>query len=201
MPSGRFLNLRAKPFNDADLLLDVLSKEGERRVLTAKNALRSKRRFGGGVLEPLNFVEIYFTQAKSGFLYVQEARVLHGFQDLRKDYKKLERAFYFVQMVSQGTHEGLTDNTRLFDLLGNSLRTLEKTERLDLLQLHFEMKYLFYMGFLALNEETSEFVAHPVQDHHKIHLTSDEYFDLKQRVKSTMKQFELSLKQDLHSHL
>ncbi len=175
MPSGRFINLRAKPFKDADLILDVLSKEGERLVLTAKNARNSRRRFSGGVLEPLNFVEIYYTQAKSGYLYVQEAKVIKGFAGLRQDYRKLEMAFHFVKLIAKATYEGLPDNKSLFDLLGNSLHSLETTDQPHLLRLQFELKYLYYLGFLALDDDTIEFVLKPVSLHRQIDLTDDEY--------------------------
>ncbi len=191
MPSGRFINLRAKPFRDADLILDVLSKEGERFVFTAKNALNSRRRFSGGVLEPFNFVEIFYTQAKSGFYYVQEARVIEAFAGLRKDYRKLELAFHFVKLISKGTYEGLSDNKNLFDLLGNSLKTLETSDTPHLLRLQFELKYLFYLGFLALNDDTGEFIAKPVRSHHEIHLTEDEYLYLNQLTQKLLREGDL----------
>ena len=196
MPAGRFLNLRAKPFRDADLILDVLSKEGERLVLTAKNAANSKRRFSGGVLEPLNFVEIYYTQAKSGFLYVQEARVLYPFAGLRKDYGKLEVAFHFLKLIAKGTHEGLPDNRRLFNLLGNSLRVLETTDKPQLLKLQFELKYLYYLGFLGLDDDTNEFVAKPISQHQQIELTDDELLYLKKMIKGRLKESDLLIKDE-----
>lgn len=188
MPSGRFLTLRAKPFRDADLILDVISKEGERLVLTAKNALNSKRRFGGGVLEPLNFVEILYTQAKSKYLYVQEAKLVYSFSGLRSDYQRLELAFYFLKLVTKGTYEGLQDNKALFDLLGNSLKVLEETQSLNTLKLQFEFKYLYYLGVLALDEDTSEFIAKPVSQHSQIELTDEEYHYLSQMTKKGLQE-------------
>ena len=196
MPSGKFLNLRAKAFNDADLILDVLSREGERLVLTAKNALLSKRRFSGGVLEPLNFSEIYYTQAKSGYLYVQEARVIYPFSGLRSDYRKLEVAFHFLKLISKATYEGLPDNKRLFDLLGNSLKALEATDQGHLLKLQFELKYLFYLGFLAPDDDTGEFVAKPVGSHNQIKLTDDEYLYLNQVTQRQLKDCDLQIREE-----
>ena len=192
MPSGRFINLRAKPFKDTDLIMDVLSKEGERLTLTAKGALNSRRRFMGGVLEPLNFVEIYFTKAKSGYLYVQEAKVIESFSGLRKDYAKLEMAFHFVKLISKATYEGLSDNKRLFDLLGNSLKVLENTDRPHLLRLQFELKYLYYLGFLALDDDTNEFVAKPVSLHRQIDLTDEEYLYLNKHTQHLLRTTDLT---------
>ncbi len=192
MPSGRFINLRAKPFHDGDLLVDVLSKEGERLTLTAKNALQSKRRFAGGVLEPINFVEIFYTQARSGYLYIQEAQIIYPFTGLRSNYRNLEVAFHFLNLISKSTYEGLPDNQRLFDLLGNSLRALEETDQPLMLKLQFELKLLYYLGFLALNDDTSEFIAKPVSLHKQIDLTDDEYFYLAKTAQHHLKEINLN---------
>lgn len=199
MPSGRFINLRAKPFNDADLIIDALSVDGERMVLTAKNAMRSKRRFGGGVLEPINFVEFFYTQARSGYHYIQEARIIYPFQGLRQDYKKLECAFHFLRLIGKAAQEGLPDNKMLFDLLGNALKVLESSERIDVLKLQFELKYLFYLGFLGLDNDTHEFVAKPIREHKNINLTDDEYHYLKTFAKNSIRE-SLSLRPEQEAH-
>jgi len=196
MPSGRFINLRAKPFKDADLIIDALSKEGERLVLTAKNARKSKRRFGGGVLEPLNFVEIYYTQAKSGFLYIQEAKIIYPFSGLRSDYRKLECSFKFLKLIAKATYEGLLDNKRLFDLLGNTLRVLENCDDPRILKLQFELKYLYYLGFLAIDDDTSEFIAKPVSLYRQIKLTDDEYMYLNQMTQRRLREGSIQEIQD-----
>lgn len=196
MPSGRYLLLRAKPFNNADLIIDALSKEGEKLVLTAKNATNSRRRFSGGVLEPLNFVEIYYTQAKSGYHYIQEARIVYGFAGLRENYRKLELSFHFLKLISKATYEGLADNSQLFDLLGNALRALETTEKEDLLKLQFELKYLFYLGFLEPDDDTSEFVAKPISLHNQIELTEDESLYLSQLAKRRLRDTQIEVHQE-----
>ncbi len=196
MPSGRFINLRAKPFKDADLIIDALSKEGERLVFTAKNALMSKRRFSGGVLEPLNFVEISYTEAKSGYLYVQEAKVIYPFSGLRDDYKKLELSFHFLKLISKATYEGLPDNKRLFDLLGNTLRALEVTDAPQTLKLQFELKYLYYLGFLGLDDDVAEFVAKPIHLHRQIELTPDEHTYLAQLTRRRLRESDISIREE-----
>ena len=199
MPSGKFINLRAKAFNDSDLLIDALSKEGEKWVFTAKNALKSRKRFSGGVLEPINFVEIFYTESKSGYYYIQEAKVIEDFPELRKNYQKLQWAFHFLKMISKGTREGLGDNKSLFDLLGNSLNTLQTCNNPLHLKLHFEIKFLYYLGFLDLNEDTSEFVARPVSENHKIHLTDEEFSFIDQKTKKLLKEMDLTLREEFDS--
>lgn len=191
MPSGRFINLRAKTFKESDLIIDALSKEGERFTFNAKNAVKSKRRFSGGVLEPLNFVEFFYTQAQSGFFYIQEAKLIYDFSGLRNNYRRLECAFHFLKLISKGTREGLQDNKQLFDLLGNTLKVLETSENPNLLKLQFELKYLFYLGFLAINKDTEEFISKPVSAYEQIKLTDDEYMYLNQYASGQLKQIDV----------
>lgn len=190
MPSGKFILLRAKKFRECDLIIDALSNDGEKVTLKAMNALKSKRRFAGGLLEPLNFVELHFTESKVGNLIVQEGKVLYGFPRLREDYNKLEVAFRIIKMIQKGSQEGF-DQQELFDLLGNTLKQLEITESPQLLRLQFELKYLFYLGFLAPNGDTSEFVSKKVSEHQSIKLTDDEFQYLSKISAQHLKQIEL----------
>ena len=187
MPSGKFINLRANAFNDSDLMIDTLGKKGERFSLTAKNALKSQRRFGGGVLEPLNFVEFFYTRARSGYLYLQEARLIDGFCGLRQDYHKLEVGFHFLKLITGGCREGLSDNSSLFDLLGNGLKALEFSQSSEILKLHFEVKYLYYLGFLSLDSDTREFVARPLNQYQQIRTTREELFRINQIISDQLK--------------
>ena len=188
MLSGRFLILRSKVFKESDLIIDALSKEGERFTLTAKNAVRSKRRFAGGVLEPLQYVEFYFTQAKSSYFYIQEAKVINAFASIRTDYARLELGFYFLKIINKGTQEGHMDNKALFDLLGNTLESLQSSKALEVLRIQFELKYLYFQGLLLEDEDTTEFIQRPIGYHQKIELTEDEIYYMKKITKNLMLQ-------------
>ena len=211
MPSGKFINLRRKVFKESDLIIDSLNKNGEKFSFTAGNAIKSQRRFPGGVLEPLNFVELFYTQTRSGRFYLREARLIYDFYGLRQNYEKLEIGFHFLKLIASGSREGLSDNKALFDLLGNSLKTLEKIEaqklsqsgfkipvtslkkgsenpdRIRLFKLHFEIKYLYYLGFLSPDTNTREFVNCPVNQYHQIELTGDEFISLNQLISHQLK--------------
>ena len=187
MLSGRFLTLRAQPYNN-DLLIEALSKEGEKITLNAKNGLISKKRFAGGVLEPLKFVEFFYRQSKSGFNYIEEVRVIDDFMSLRESYEKLEIGFYFLKLISKGTHPGLLDNQALFDLLGNSLRALVSSRKPLLLKLQFEMKFLHALGFLEVNNDNQDFLSLGVAKHNDLLLTDDEVDYLAQANKLRLRQ-------------
>ncbi len=212
MPSGKFINLRRKVFKESDVIIDSLNTNGEKFSFKAGNALGSQRRFPGGVLEPLNFVELFYTRSRSGYLYLREARLIYGFHGLRGNYEKLETGFHFLKLISSGSREGLSDNKSLFDLLGNSLKTLEKIENQDFnpsdiqspedstkgelkcsnqikrVKLHFEVKYLYYLGFLSPDSDTERFVRLPVEQYHQIGLTDEEFNRLDRMISRQLKE-------------
>lgn len=212
MPSGKFINLRKKVFKESDVIVDSLSANGEKFSFKAGNALGSQRRFPGGVLEPLNFVELFYTRSRSGYLYLREARLIYDFYGLRGNYEKLETGFHFLKLISSGSREGLSDNKSLFDLLGNSLKTLESIENQDSdssdtqfqensvkgeskcsdqikrIQIHFEIKYLYYLGFLSPDSDTEKFVNLPVKQCHRIELTDREFIRLDRIISKKLKE-------------
>ncbi|MCB0377013.1 MAG: DNA repair protein RecO [Bdellovibrionales bacterium] len=191
MPSGRFIILGKRASGESDLVIDVLSKQGEKLSLWANNALKSRKRFAGGALDPLNFVELHFTQSQKGYLNLKESRILYGFPELRKDYSRLQMAFQFLIWVSKGAKEGLVDNQVMFDLLGNGLRALETTKTPYILKLHFEIKLLYYLGFLEVTDDLEEFILRPLGEHSKIHLEQDEYQFLADHMNKQMKSIDL----------
>jgi DNA repair protein RecO (recombination protein O) len=195
LPSDKFIILRAKVFAESDLILDVLNRQGEQLTLSAKNAVKSRRRFAGGVLEPLNYVEIQFTQSlkSPSHSYIQEARCLYSFQGLRTDYNKLEVALKMLKLVNKVTKEGLGDMPQIFDLLGNSLRCLETSQQAPLLFLHFKIKCFYYLGFFPVNEDSQEFIAQPVSQHENIQLTDEEFLHLNQWANQQLRELEVRL--------
>ena len=214
MPSGKFINLCRKVFKESDFIIDSLSNNGEKFSFRATNALKSQRRFPGGVLEPLNFVELFYTKSRSGFLNLKEAKLIYDFYGLRQNYKKLETGLYFLKLLKEGSREGLSDNKSLFDLLGNSLKTLEKIEnckpngfdvqssknstntkddlkysnQIKRLKLHFKIKYLYYLGFLSPDSDTKEFIETPVNKYDQIGLSEKKFIHIDQMISKQIKE-------------
>ena len=60
--SGTFILLKKVRFAESDLILTGISSEGEKKSFLARSALKSRKRFGGGVLEPTHFVEIGYSE-------------------------------------------------------------------------------------------------------------------------------------------
>lgn len=144
----RFIILKALKYSEADLILHALSPHGEKLSFIARGALRSKKRFGGGVLEPTHFVSFTYKRAsEEGQLNVlQEASLINDFAGLRKDYDRLELALHFLECVSRVSQEGDQNSEFLFNLLGNALKAAEITEDHLILKMHFYLKFLLQQG-------------------------------------------------------
>ena len=103
--------LKTTRYRDADLIVEALTAGGERLSLLARAALKSRKRFGGGVLEPTHYVQLHFDRAPgedSERLHtLKEAQLLHDFSGLRADYDRLQLALYLVRVVGQVSRHGI----------------------------------------------------------------------------------------------
>ena len=139
---SKVLILRAVKYGEADLILQALTNGGEKISLLARGALKSKKRFAGGVLEPTHFVEVRYKKSYSEnkIATLEEATLLNGFEKLRTSYEKVEVAFYVLECLSKVSQEGDAVSDRLFNLAGHSLKSLENAEDLKLFRVHFCLK-------------------------------------------------------------
>jgi DNA repair protein RecO (recombination protein O) len=167
MASGRFVILKTTVFKENDLMVYALNSSGDKKHFLARGALKSKKRFGGGLLEAMNHVELQFDERreKTEFVPLQEARLLDGFEGIRKDYDRLTTGLILVRDIFQIAVEGSEDNFAIYNLLGNSLKKLETVVDKQVLLLHFRIKLLFYSGYLP-NEDGlfNTFLAEQIQD-------------------------------------
>jgi DNA repair protein RecO (recombination protein O) len=146
--------IKVIPVKEADLLVKVISSEMGFVTAFARGALKSKKRFGGGVLEPFHFIECSFQ--KNEKIYIQEAKLLEDFQLIRKEYDRVMLGFEFLSYFDRLNTENL-DTKNLFYLLGHTLRALTQTQNLPLLEVQFFAKFLFDQGVLDIQEEDSTF--------------------------------------------
>jgi DNA repair protein RecO (recombination protein O) len=121
--------------------------------VTAKGALKSKKRFSGGVLEPINYIECEVQSHR----WLQEAKLLEGFEGVRTDYARIELAllflkyYYNLQINSEG--QVLEHHQALFYLLGHTLRALCNQEDLKRVESQFLAKLLHEQGVLDLSQD------------------------------------------------
>jgi DNA repair protein RecO (recombination protein O) len=135
----RFIILRKIKYSEADLIVHALSPQGEKLAFIARGALKSKKRFGGGILEPSHFVSFTYKVAnEEGQLNVlQEATLINDFPGLRKDYEHLELALHVLECVGKVSQEGDKNSEFLFNLLGHTLKAIEVSEDVLILKMHF----------------------------------------------------------------
>lgn len=60
MDRERIIVLKKTVYRDSDLIIRGLNSQGAKLSFIAPAALKSRRRFGGGVLEPTNFIEVVY---------------------------------------------------------------------------------------------------------------------------------------------
>jgi len=134
--------LKKIKYAESDLILNCLNSYGARINFIAKGALRSRKRFGGGVLDPLNYVQTSYQEKKNSdsLVLLKEATLIEDFPGLRSSYDRLETGFHFLKLILKLSREGVMDGNEVFHLLGNALRSAETSRNLHLLRTQFEMK-------------------------------------------------------------
>lgn len=156
--------LKSIPFLESDLIVHGINDQGATKHFIAKGALKSTKRFTGGVLEPTSFIKVEYRVSKS-LNRLREAWLLNDFKNLRKDYDRLQMALYFVKVISQISQEGITDSKELFHLLGNALSLAESSSSLPLLKTFFQIKLLFIQGVLPPSPLFSKILQSSLKDH------------------------------------
>ncbi len=164
--------LKKTKYGEADLILQCLSPRGARLNLFARAALKSKRRFGGGVLEPTHYVDVLYQEKKGEQLdqlhILKEASLIEGFDEIRTDYARLEAGLHFVRLIGDMTREGEVDSKEIFNLLGNALKAAETSTQLAHLRIQFEVKLLANQGVLPLEADEEILLRTPISEHDKI---------------------------------
>jgi len=116
--------LKKYDFGEADELVVFLSRELGWLRGVAKNAKKSRIRFGGH-LEPLSLVEFTLRpRKKDDLVWIDESQVIRGFLLIRSDVVKVARAQYFLELCSVFLPEDHPDPA-LFDFILNFMKNLE----------------------------------------------------------------------------
>lgn len=176
----RAIILAKTKYGEADLILKLLTSNGEVYSAIAKSALRSKRRFGGGVLEPTHYISMVLDRrdpmgasASSERLAVlNEAQVIDDFRGLKTDYDRLDLALHFVRAVATVAREGdLHQET--FNLLGHALKAAETVQNLSTLRMQFNLKLLHLQGVLPREERFSPYLRSSIREADHLDVSSD----------------------------
>jgi DNA repair protein RecO (recombination protein O) len=188
---GHFLILKKIKYSEADLIIHALSQAGEKMSFMARGALRSKRRFGGGVLEPTHHVKLTYTVSSQSEMHtIKEAQLLRGFEKIRTDYDKLDFALGALNCVSQVSLEGDSNSSTIYNLLGHLLKKLElilDPSELMLVKVQFYLKFLLQQGVLEVEEWMKPFLSLTMQDTESIKILTAQKQQATTRISSLEK--------------
>ena len=162
----RFIILKKVKYGEADLIIHALGANGSKYSFMARSALKSKKRFGGGILEPLHYVNLtYRENADSNKIKtLNEATLIDDFKNIRESYDRLELALFVLNCVSHVSLEGDANSDFLFNLTGNTLRAVGESDELKLLRLHFCLKLLYQQGVISVEPWMSPFLKYNLSD-------------------------------------
>ena len=178
--------LGKRKYSEADLIVHCISENGERLNLLARSALKSRKRFGGGILDPTHFIKVSYKPAdpnrNNALGVLNEASLIRDFIGIRADYDRLEMALYFLDLVSKVCKEGSLQTTELFSLLGHSLASVEKSQKLELLRVQFETKLLYQQGVLPPELPVKNLLKYSVADHEALSMSLTTLQSVKSKV-------------------
>lgn len=151
----KFLILKKTRYAEADLIIHALSSIGMKKSFLAKGALKSKKRFGGGVLEPTHYVQFTYKESRSdsGLNYLNEASLIDDFKNIRTDFDKIDFALHMMSCAYHVSQEGDSDSQFLFNLVGHALRFLNSCENdhIKVFKLHFYLRFLYQQGVISID--------------------------------------------------
>lgn len=165
MVKERAIILRKIKYGESDLIIHCINTVGAKVAYMAKGALKSKKRFAGGVLDPFHFVEFSLNRknSESGHISaIDEARIIEEFSGIKSDYSRLEMGFYLLECIYKVAQEGEQHSETLFNLLGHSLKILQTFDNLPLLKLGFDLKLLYQQGVLQIEPWMHEVLKTPM---------------------------------------
>ncbi len=166
----RVICLNKQKYGEADLILRFISSTGEVFSAIAKSALKSRKRFGGGVLEPTHHMKISLSRpfsssgASERLPVLTEAQIIDDFAKLKTDYDRLNLALELVRLVSTVAREG-DAHREVFNLMGHALKAAEMSDDLILLKMQFQIKLLHLQGMLPPEERFLPFTKTPIREH------------------------------------
>ncbi len=165
----QFIILKKIKYGESDLILQALSSTGAKYSFMARGALKSKKRFGGGILEPSHYVTLtYKDNFEDGKLRIlHEAILINDFKAIRSDYDKLNFALFALSCANGVSQEGDVHSDFLFNLLGHTLRTIGLAQNLAALKLHFCLKFLYQQGVISIESWMTPFLKLNIMEFEK----------------------------------
>lgn len=173
------------------MIVKGINYEGCVLSFFARSALKSKKRFSGGVLEPSQYIQVEYTlpSKPESWNQLKSASLIYSFEKIRTCYNRLQLCFYFLKMVNC-VGEATKGETEIFNLLGNALKALETSNHLDQLKLFFEIRFLYVQGILPPTlQEKSIFLKCRMRDCDSVKLEKENLSWIQSQVKEALAQY------------
>lgn len=169
---AKMIVLRKTKYSEADLIIQGLLESGVKISLIARGAMKSKKRFNGGVLEPTHQIEVQYQEPKSGrdLGVLSEAVLLRDFALIRKDYERIEAALQIVEWMSLVSQESGDDMQDIYYLMGHALSALETVTSLENFRVHFIIRFLNQQGVLDVEPWMEMYLKTPMAKSSTINL-------------------------------
>jgi DNA repair protein RecO (recombination protein O) len=194
--TGTFILLKKVRYGESDLIVTGISAEGEKRSFLARSALKSRKRFGGGILEPLHHVKLTYSDKteKQHLSVLDEAQLLNDFEPLKKDYDVLQFALFAVECVGKISQEGDNVSDSLYNLLGHCLKNLSSQKmkfeiHIPILKTQFYLKLLAEQGVLEIEPWMKPFLSAPLSEFAKLEVAGNEARAHVTRIEKTVREY------------
>lgn len=137
--------LRAKPYNERDRLVHILTEHHGKITGIAKGAIHS-RRFGGA-FDLFNCIQFRYVEKQGRDLVrIDEASIKRDFSGLRANLERISAAGYFTDLCFRLTEDRMPSR-ELFVLMAHYLFLLESADVTMELVRSFEVKLLDRLGY------------------------------------------------------
>lgn len=200
MNHRHWIVLKKYDYGESDLVIHAIDESGQKVHALAKGARKSRKRFGGGVLEPSHFIEVSAREPKNieeGLWLLQEAKLINGFSNLRTDYEQLRVCFIFLNLIHHVAQIGDVHSVDLFKLLRRALEELEISKNPRALMNQFIAKLLYIQGLLVSDEATKVLVYKPFAEHAEIIRTLPLVQIENYLIQEVRAQFDIRIEQNL----
>jgi DNA repair protein RecO (recombination protein O) len=136
--------IRRSDFGEADRLLTLITPLGKRRVV-AKGARKTTSRLAGHI-ELFTHASLLLAVGRNLDIITQSV-ILHGFDQLRGDLRRIGAAYYAAELIDRLTEEEDDENRPAFELLVATLAALDTSRSPDLVLRFYELHLLGYLGY------------------------------------------------------
>jgi DNA repair protein RecO (recombination protein O) len=136
--------IKRSDFGEADKFITIFT-DTEGKIKTKAKGIRWILSKNKGHLELFTYSDLLIAEGRE-IDTVASATTIESFKNIKSDLKKTALAYYFCELVDKLTPEK-DKNVKIFDLLLQSLRFLDKDGNREILSRYFELNFLSHLGY------------------------------------------------------